>query len=413
MGFAMKNILSVVVMMMVGMAFAATPTITNVKAQYLHPWGKVAISYEVHGDVSASAETGMQPHLWVSAKDGISGKEYYADSRYLTGDINAKEGLHRIIWDIEKQGFSIASENVIFSVAYCDAVYLVIDLSAGKNAKTYPVTLINYIPAGGWTDEYKTKKLVLRKIEVGTFTMGYDGYKYNLPHSVTLTKPYYIGVFEVTQKQYSLVMGENPSEYYADWRIFMEKRDVNCDILPVENVSWEMIRGASATYNWPEEKNVDVNSFIGRIQARTGLLIDLPTEAQWEYACRAGTSTKYYWGDFIDGTYLKYHGNSPWWSEPGFKTYYVGGKISNRWGLYDMCGNVWEWCLDWYGDVCTGIDPVGPFSGVRRVIRGGSWWSREDECTSSERDYLYPEESYENPNGKGDLGLRLACPAGL
>ena len=409
----MKNILSVAVMMMVGIAFAATPTITNVKAQCLHPWGKVAISYEVHGDVAASADTGMQPHLWVSAKDVISGIEYCAYSSCLSGDVDSKEGLHRIIWDIEKQGCSIASENIIFNVAYCDAVYLVIDLSAGKNAKTYPVTLINYIPSGGWTDEYKTKKLVLRKIEVGTFTMGYDGDKYNLPHSVTLTKPYYIGVFEVTQKQYSLVMGENPSEYCADWKIFMGSGDVNCDILPVENVSWEMIRGASATYNWPAEKNVDVNSFIGRIRSRTGLLIDIPTEAQWEYACRAGTSTKYYWGDLIDGTYLKYSGNSVPYNKPGFKTYYVGEKVSNRWGLYDVCGNVWEWCLDWYGDVHSGIDPVGPYSGVRRVIRGGSWSSSEHSCTSSERASLCPSDSYKNPNGEGDLGLRLACPAGL
>ena len=140
---------------------------------------------------------------------------------------------------------------------------IVIDLSGGANASSYPVIYVNSVPSGGFnTDEYKTTKLVLRLIRPGMFMMGGS-------YQVTLTKPFYCGVFEVTQRQYELVTGANPSYYKGDMR-------------PVEQVSWNTIRGNSSTYNWPGSATVNPNSFVGRLQARTGLSFDLPTEAQWE-----------------------------------------------------------------------------------------------------------------------------------
>ena len=380
MGFAMKNILSVVVMMMVGIAFAATPTITNVKAQYLHPWGKVAISYEVHGDVSASAETGMQPHLWVSAKDGISGKEYCAYSSCLSGDIDSKDGLHRIVWDMGKQGASINSEDVVFTVSYSDALYLVVDLSAGQ-VGSYPVSYVPSAPSGGWTDEYKTTKLVLRLLPAGKYMMQNTS-------TVTLTKPFYMAVFEVTQKQWELVMGSNPCSSTTNGR---------GDNYPVHYVSYDMIRGSSNGTKWPLSSSVDLDSFIGKLRARTGHNFDLPTEAQWEYACRAKTRTTYYWGNSMNDNYAWYKNNA------SCVSHVVGTRMPNDWGLYDMSGNVTEWCLDWYGALTYTTDTKGPSSGSSRVLRGGSYYGEASYCTSSYRSIATP--SYYGL----DDGFRLAC----
>jgi hypothetical protein len=129
-----------------------------------------------------------------------------------------------------------------------DGLYMVIDLSGGKSAANYPVSYLNSVPAGGWTDEYKTTKLVMRRIEPGTFTMG--DYTLSNMVQVTLSKPYYMGVFEVSQKQYGLVMGQNPS--YAKGAA-----------LPVECVSWRTIRGSN---KWPVDKTAAASSFVGLIQ---------------------------------------------------------------------------------------------------------------------------------------------------
>ena len=282
------------------------------------------------------------------------------------------------------------------------ALYCVIDLSAGPNARKYPVSYIAAEPKGGWTDEYKTTKLVLRRIEPGKFMMGGN-------YEVTLTKPFYCGVFEVTQKQYELVTGGNPSLFKGDMR-------------PVERVSVSAIRGNSATYSWPSSVNVDPLTFIGKIQVRTGLNFDLPTEAQWEYACRAGTTSKFNNGGDSEsdmkklGRFVLNQKERAWREadesfakhEPDGKGGYSGGHTvvgsyrPNAWGLYDMHGNVWEWCLDWRGDLSSGVtEPVGSSSGVRRVLRGGCWDSPTAGCTSSNRNNAIP--SYKNII----LGFRL------
>ena len=276
------------------------------------------------------------------------------------------------------------------SAAEPAATYCVIDLSAGADATSYPVTTLDAVPEGGWTDEYKTTKLVLRRCPAGKDPLG----------RYTLTKDFYAGVFEVTEKQWELVMGTNPSKYKLG------------DACPVEFTTYDDIRGTSEGAQWPASSAVDAASFLGKLRAKTGLVkLDLPTEAQWEYACRAGTTTKYNTGDTEADLAAAgwYKGNSSTNDYPKGRKYPVGEKRANAWGLYDMHGNVWEWCLDWQGDPevkLGGADPVGatsPGSEGYRYYRGGAYSYQTFNATSSCRNSWTP--SYHNQ----EIGFRIFC----
>ena len=364
----------------------ATPTITSVTAQQRYPWnGNVDIAYTVTGDIAGMAlMNGLITTLKVTATDMVANTSYTATTAALSGATTLTEGDHAIVWDLDLQGVNLKSSNVVFNVS-CEtnaARYCVIDLSAGANASSYPVTYLAEEPAGGFANNtYRTTKLALRRCNAGSFKM--QG-----ATTTTLTKPFYMGVFEVTQKQWSLVMGSDPcsSTSYGKG-----------DGYPVHFVSYNMIRGSSNGAKWPSSAAVDATSFIGKLQARTKLNFDLPTEAQWEYACRAGTTTTYYWGNSMDGDYAWYSSNSSSQSHP------VGTKKPNAWGLYDMSGNVLEWCLDWHGSLAYGTDPKGSSSGSCRVIRGGSWNDNVSNCTSSYRSTYTASSSHFN-----DFGFRLS-----
>lgn len=354
-----------VLLLLVSPVFAA-PAITGVTAQQRYPWnGKVDITYTVSGDIAATAQAQAAiPALKVTATDRDTGTSYTAT--WLSGDTGLADGTHTLVWDMDAQGLTMKSTNVVFSVS-CEttpATYCVIDLSAGTDAASYPITYLAGPPDGGFNmDTYKTTKLVLKRIEAGTFIKGYD--QTDESHRVTLTKPFFIGLFEVTQKQYQLVTGDNPSNFSGDKK-------------PVEKVNYGFIRGSSNGAQWPTSNAVDSSSFLGKLRARTGLTFDLPTEAQWEYACRAGTTTTYSYGNTANGNYMWYESNS------SVQTHEVGTKSPNPWGLYDMHGNVWEWCLDWGGsDLSGGTDPKGSSSGGSRIVRGGSWSNGANRCTSS------------------------------
>lgn len=299
-------------------------------------------------------------------------------------------------------------------------LYLVIDLSAGPDATTYPVTGLDAVPAGGWTDEYKTTKLVMRRIPAGSFTMGSPSNELGrslieTQHSVTLTEDFYVGVFEVTQKQWERVMGDWPS-FFTNIS-FRETR-------PVEQVSYNDILRTPGQTNevpagWPVTRTVDRFSFMGKLREKTGLTtLNLPTESQWEYACRAGTTTALNSGKDLQNVpgenpplsevarYLSNNdGNQPDAGTSG-GTASVGSYLENNWGLYDMHGNVYELCLDWFGLYPTPVatDPVGAASGSNRVIRGGSWKVTADRCRSASRAELEPVFR------SNATGFRLARP---
>jgi formylglycine-generating enzyme required for sulfatase activity len=193
------------------------------------------------------------------------------------------------------------------------------------------------------------------------FTMGSPASEANrsndeIQHEVTISKPFYLGVTEVTQEQYEAVMGNNPSN-------FKDAKN------PVERVSWD-----------------DAVEFCKKLSSKTGKTVRLPTEAEWEYACRAGTTGAYAGNGSLD--------DMGWYtSNSSSKTHPVGQKKPNAWGLYDMHGNVYEWCGDWYADKYpTGAakDPTGPASGESRVLRGGSWDLYPQYCRSAYRDWLSP-----------------------
>ena len=344
---------------------AVAATISDVTARQRYPWnGKIDIDYTVTGtDTTDTA-------LAVSLTDHDTGRVYTLTDA----------GRHRVTWDTAVDGLDLVSSNVTATVSLVrrgsastatEGLYCVIDLSGGPDVTRWPVSYLSAVPSGGWTDEYKTTKLVLRRIEAGTFIMGND--QTNESRRVTLTRPFYMGVFEVTQKQWELVMGSWPGSSPSSSR-------GRGDAYPAYYVSYDDIRGSSSGARWPASPAADASSFLGRLRAKTGLDFDLPTEAQWEYACRAGTATTYYWGDAMDGAYAWY------WDNSDSTTHPVGTKKPNAWGLYDMSGNVWEWCRDWYGTLAYGADPVGSASGSYRVVRGGSWWySYADSCASSGR----------------------------
>ena len=383
--------------------FAATPTITGVTAKQRKPWnGKVDITFTVTGDVKEGLPVWNKPFLSVSAADRESGTNYIANATALSGDTGTDAGLHHVVWDLDTQGLAFKSDDVIFTVAFeTIPQYCVIDLSAGANASSYPVTYFNAPPSGGFNaDEYKTTKLVLRLIEPGTFMM--CGW-----YETTLTKAFYCGVFEVTQRQYELVTGNKPSffnnaSYYAT--------------RPVEQVWYDMIRGSSAGACWPESSGVDGDSFLGKLRAKTGLDFDLPTEAQWEYACRAGTTTDYNSGKNNTGDSCAnmnevgrywYNGGQNYDLNQNCSTFggtaEVGSYRPNAWGLYDMHGNVDEWCLDWNGSLSSPqTDPLGSSSGAYRVLRGGSCLCYAYYCRSSFR-----RDHYLTSNAIHFFGFRL------
>lgn len=169
----------------------------------------------------------------------------------------------------------------------------------------------------------------------------------------------------MTQKQYELVMGANPASGYGVG-----------DTLPVYKVSYDDIRGSSTGAGWPTSSAVDGESFLGKLRARTSIDFDLPTEAQWEYACRAGTTGKYYWtGEGLASSLCAWY-----ILNAGGVTHNVGSKRPNDWGIFDMSGNVSEWCRDWYSPTLAyGTDPKGAASATynRRVERGGCFSSGE------------------------------------
>jgi sulfatase modifying factor 1 len=255
---------------------------------------------------------------------------------------------------------------------------------AGRNAPYYKEALSLYVDS---KIDTKPKPWVVPQFNLemlwcppGSFVMGSPKHEEDrdedeIQHNVTLTKGFWIGKYEVTQAQWQKLMGNNPSAFKDPKR-------------PVERISW---------YDATEfcERLTEHERNAGRLPS--GMIYKLPTEAQWEYACWAGTQTVFFFGDALSCSQANLDGDYPYGSASKIsyleRTVPVGSYVANSWGIHDMHGNVWEWCSDWYGvytpDPVT--DPQGASIGLNRVYRGGSWGINGQYCRSAFRYWFAPD----------------------
>jgi formylglycine-generating enzyme required for sulfatase activity len=298
---------------------------------------------------SVMMDAGMALHLTIESDIGVTNQIQYATNL-----------AQPVAW--------VALTNI----AVTQSPYSFVDLGAFQAPRRFYRVLVKY-PASAPAN--------MVWIPPGTFTMGspaneQDRYSNEGPQTVvTLTNGFFIGKYEVTQGDYRAVMGSNPSNFPGDTN------------RPVEMVSWINATNYCAELTWQEES-------AGRLPP--GWVYRLPTEAEWEYACRAGTTTRFSFGN--DETYAQL-GSYAWYSSnSGSTTHPVGTKLPNPWGLYDMSGNVREWCWDWDGTYPGGsvTNPSGPDSGSFRVVRNGGWSNSGANCRSALRSSNYPSYIYYN-----------------
>ena len=320
---------------------------------------------------------------YITVKSEPSGAELYIDDKkagttpYLARRIS--RGQHRV--EVRKRGYEPYADVVTININETTRIEDV-KLEASNEVVSIPQQQEQYSPqqeyGGGFSNQTITVNGVsfeMVYVEGGSFNMGAtteqgsEAESDEKPvHSVTLSD-YYIGRCEVTQELWEAVMGSNPSYFKGAQK-------------PVESVSWN-----------------DCQEFVSRLNSLTGRTFRLPTEAEWEYAARGGNKSLHY----------KYSGsgnigNVAWYFDnSGSSTHAVGTRTANELGIYDMSGNVREWCSDWYGDYSAGAqtNPQGPSSGSRRVLRGGSWFSDAGCCQVSYRSATIPDINGSNH------GLRL------
>lgn len=353
----MKKLISFICVIALSINAFAAVALSNVKIKQRYPWnGKVDISFKF--DSTRSNNT-----VRITAIDRSTGGRlnvvnlFDENGTQLNAPIKMAPGEHRIVWDADKDleaGFRTESLAVSVSIGkYFEyPTYCAIDISGGTDAEKWPVTYFDEMPEGGWPIEYKTTKLLFKLIQPGSFMMGprigatHSNGPYENRHHVTLTKPFYINVFELSNKQWSLVQTN-----VIHWT-------GSGDLHYRYEVFYDELRGPDKGQNWPSLE-VDSNSVIGRIRQKTGIaFLDLPSEAQWEYACRAGTTTDFNNGT-NDGTDVLQ------WGE-------IGSARPNAWGLYDFHLGALEWCGDYFMDnLPDAVDPmIGRYSWNYHPIRG-------------------------------------------
>jgi formylglycine-generating enzyme required for sulfatase activity len=310
---------------------------------------------EVTGTLERSVGTLLVESEPAGASARIEGGDGPAQTVETPGRVKVPTGKYEVRY--EKTGYAPASRTA--QVTRNTAVSTSVRLEERKGPQ----------PGQAWT--VPELELAMQWISPGSFTMGSpageaDRSTDERQHEVTLSAGYWLGKYEVTQREYTEVMGSSPSHFKGD-------------ALPVENVSWEEAKEFC-------RKLTERERSAGRLAE--GYEYRLPTEAQWEYACRAGTRGAFA-GELSEMAW--YGGNA------GGKTQPVGKKRANDWGLHDMHGNVWEWCEDWYGEYAGGTrvtNPTGAASGTLRVFRGGGWFFTSAGCRSAFRDGFSPDYRY-------------------
>ena len=341
-------ILAVAMLLIVTQTALAAVAISNLRIQQRYPWnGKVDISFNL-------ASTRTDIGLKFEAFDTNKGEPvpivtiYKEDGSRMEYPYQLPTGNHHLVWDAPSDvvaGYKTDTLAVSITAGPVPTYhkYCVIDLSGGPAAMSYPISYLDDVPAGGWTDDYRTNKLLFRYCPPGTFRQGPNGSFMTTAladsnsRMVTLTKPFYIGVFPISRKQWRLVMGEDLGQTSGG------------DADRLTGTLYDIVRGANKAYQFPSSFEVDEGSFIGKLRARTIPLVDLPTEAQWEYACKAGLRTD-------DAGYLVDMDGNRYASRNG-----SGIFDPNAWGLYGIPGG-WELCVDWlnplYGTKHV-VDPMG------------------------------------------------------
>ena len=306
------------------------------------------------------------------------GADVYVDGNKLGQSPRVFNGLlvgnHQV--EVRKDGYATDKKSVTISEGQTMSISGTLASNTASSSNGYASS--SSVSSGGNEISIPVKNGItidMVKVEAGTFMMDATSEMQNPwddvkpVHQVTLTNDYYMGKYEVTQALWKTVMGSNPSNFKGD-------------NLPVEQVSWD-----------------DCQEFIDKLNSMTGRKFRLPTEAEWEYAARGGMKSRGY----------RYSGSGnisdvAWYTDNSdSKTHPVGTKQSNELGLYDMAGNVSEWCQDWYGSYVSSFqtNPTGAVSGSDRVACGGSWYNDARICRSSFRSHCTPDARY------GNLGLRL------
>ena len=327
-------------------------------------------------DVAFDALSAIQGNLSVNFKP--FGSDVYVDGVKVGQSPRVFNGVlvgnHNV--EIRKSGYATSRQTVTISEGQTASISGSLTSSTSSSSANTLSSSGSSLSGNALTIPVKNGiSIEMVKVEAGSFNMGATPEMINPDtdekpvHRVTLTNDYYIGKYEVTQALWQAVMGSNPSHFKGD-------------DLPVEQVSWN-----------------DCQDFISKLNAMTGKRFRLPSEAEWEYAARGGKKSRgyQYSGSNTLGDVAWYEGNS------GSKTHAVGTKQPNELGIYDMTGNVWEWCQDWYGSYSSSpqTNPTGAVRGSFRVGRGGSWYHSARNCRSSYHDF-------DTPVSRGNyLGLRL------
>ena len=424
----MKTSLFLSFVMSAGIALAADPLVSNVSAAQGNGSRRVTVSYTLANEpavVTVDVQTNRGDDVWVSI--GVDKQVS------ITGDLNklVQPGSRALVWDAGKDWPDqlIKGGNIRFALSAwttnAPPDYMVVNLDAATPAEstTYYASA-DRIPGGVSDERYKTTHILLRKIpaagvewlmgspdnESGRMTTE-RGENWERQHRVILTDDYYMAIFETTQKQYSKLDNSHVSSPSGD-------------TYPLNRATLTELRGETNGLGWPANHDVDSTSWFGKLRAATGHDFDLPTEAQWEFACRAGTTTAYCCGIASTGS-----PDSHVWGVSGIEAYaqytyssssqlqYVGQKKSNGYGLYDMMGNVNERCLDWAGDYPNdGSVSVNPRGAAKPnpldlandsvlIFRGGYYNSIGDALRSANRMKWRPRSAADA------YGFRLVCPA--